>query len=324
MIKLYVDTKLMDYSANTIYNAFINVGKYGATKKTVFKAYAYDNSNNSIGNQVNWIDPSNVCAFTDAFVGRPQDASQNIMFKGKLYNLNVITPNTSYYTFDASGSDVVSTTDYTTINGTGSNTTFLSILDTNTGIVSQNARLSDAINGKSVEMDLKFSLNDERRTIIKSVVPTSVDFPTAVDTSFTQINITGNTNENAYLNGIYDASSSTPITLTNVYLTDFSANLHFDVSSNLTLRGGTDVVSVRDPSTNISASVYMLDCMYPATRAAASAAYSIRRLSNTYTGPVVKIRRISDSSTVDFFAISNVNSRDKFIYKYQRNCRNHT
>ena len=44
--KTYVDTKLMDYSANTIYNAFINVGKYGATKKTVFKAYAYDNSNN--------------------------------------------------------------------------------------------------------------------------------------------------------------------------------------------------------------------------------------------------------------------------------------
>ena len=73
-------------------------------------------------------------------------------------------------------------------------------------------------------MDLKFSLNDEGRTIIKSVVPTSVDFPTAIDSSFTQINITGNTNENAYLNGIYDASSSTPITLTNIYLTDFSAN----------------------------------------------------------------------------------------------------
>jgi hypothetical protein len=66
-----VDTKLMDYSANTIYNAFINVGKYGATKKTIYKAYAYDNSNNLVGNQVNWIDPSNACPFTDAFVGRP-------------------------------------------------------------------------------------------------------------------------------------------------------------------------------------------------------------------------------------------------------------
>ena len=68
---------------------------------------------------MNWIDPSNACGFTDAFVGIPQDASQNIMFKGKIYNLNLITPNTSYYTFDASGSDVVSTTDYTTINATG-------------------------------------------------------------------------------------------------------------------------------------------------------------------------------------------------------------
>ena len=33
-------------------------------------------------------------------------------------------------------------------------------------------------------------------------------------------------------------------------------------------------------------------------------------MSNTYTGPTIKIRRISDSSTVDFFAISNTNSQN--------------
>jgi hypothetical protein len=137
------------------------------------------------------------------------------VFKGKLYNLNIITPNTYYYTFDTNGSDVVSGTNYTTINGTGSNTTFLSIADTNSGVVSQNVPLNNAINGKSVELNLKFSVNNEARTIVKQTVPTAVDFTTTIDSSFTQLNITGNTNENAYLNGIYDASSSTLIAYEN-------------------------------------------------------------------------------------------------------------
>ena len=34
----------------------------------------------------------------------------------------------------------------------------------------------------------------------------------------------------------------------------------------------------------------------------AAAAYSLRRLSNAYTGPVVKVRRSSDSTTADFTA----------------------
>ena len=294
----------MDYSANTIYNAFINVAKYGATKRTFYKAYAYDNSHNSVGNVVNWMDTSNACPFTDLFVGRQQDPSQNIVFKGKIYNLNLIAPNTSYYTFDASGSDVVSTTDYTTINGTGSNTTFLSIADTNAGVVSQNARLSDAINGKSVEMDLKFSVNDERRTIVKQTVPTAVDFPTAIDSSFTQINITGNINENAYLNGIYDASSSTPITQTNVFLNNYTPVFNLDVSSSILTQNGTSIWTVKDPSTNITASSFLLESLDPASSASAVGAYSPRRLSSTYTGPTVRVRRTIDNSNVDFYASS--------------------
>ncbi|MBM3967952.1 MAG: hypothetical protein FJ308_23295, partial [Planctomycetes bacterium] len=300
--RVFINTKLMDYSANTIYNAFINVAKYGSS--ATYKAFVYDNSNNLVGNRVNWIDTSNACPFTEITVG---DLSlNNAVFKGKLYNLNLISPNTSYYTFGAAGgTDYATTADYFTTNATGANTTYLSILDTNAGVVSQNAPLSDAINGKSVKMDFKFKLNSEARTVVKQAVPTAVDFPTAIDSSFSQIVVSGNTNQNAYLNGIYDASSSTTITKTPVSFSYYTPSLHFDASVNTTLLNSTNLMSVRDPSTNIIASSFMLDSMIPSIRSTAVAAYSVRRLSISYTGPVMKVRRVSDSSAIDFYANSN-------------------
>jgi hypothetical protein len=150
------------------------------------------------------MDASNACPFSDMYVGWPQDlALSTAAYKGKIYGLSMITPNTSYYTFDASGgTDFVSTSDYYTTNSSGNNNTYLTIRDTNPGVVSQNVRLSDAINGKSVKMDFKFSLNNQARTIVKQAVPTAVDFPTAIDTTYAQIVVSGNTNENAYLNGV--------------------------------------------------------------------------------------------------------------------------
>jgi hypothetical protein len=125
--RTFVDTKLLDYSANRIYDIFINVGKYGLAPGAAYKAFAYDSSKNLVGNQVNWMDASNASIFSDLLVGRHQDPnSSTAVYKGKIYRLNLITPNTSYYTFDASGgTDYTTTADYYTTNATGENSTYL-------------------------------------------------------------------------------------------------------------------------------------------------------------------------------------------------------
>ena len=146
-----IDTKLLDYSANAIYNTFINVNKYNSNTFSV-KAYTYDESHNLVGNTLNWVDASFNTAFTEMYVGRPRDFSNNTIFKGKMYNVNMYVPTeSSYYGFSPTGgTDFVSTTDvestanYYTLNGSGTNTTYLSVLPTNTALVSQTTGLREA------------------------------------------------------------------------------------------------------------------------------------------------------------------------------------
>jgi hypothetical protein len=118
-----VDTKLLDYSANAIYNAFINVSDYGIVKSG-FKAYVYDVSHNQVGNTVSWSDASFGTIFTEMYVGRPRDLSNSTVFKGRIHNVNMIMPNDSYYGFlPTGGDDYVATSDYYTTNASGANTT---------------------------------------------------------------------------------------------------------------------------------------------------------------------------------------------------------
>ena len=65
-----INSKLFDYSANSIYNLFISTANYGNT--TSYGVCVYDNSNVITGNPVNWTDMSNnmMSLFSDYSIGR--------------------------------------------------------------------------------------------------------------------------------------------------------------------------------------------------------------------------------------------------------------
>ena len=189
----------------------------------------------------------------------------------------MITPNDSYYGFTATGgNDYVSTgTNYTT-NVAGTNTTYLAINPINTNVVVQNAGLREATTGKSVKMNLTFAINEEARTIPLQAVPSVADFPTTIDSSFTQLAVSNQTNKNAYLNGIYDASSSTTIQYPQATFANYVPDFRLDACANV-VTDNQGVVSWKDPASGFTASVYALDMLPTASRSAAVAAYEAWR-----------------------------------------------